>query len=362
MLRYVEPNRPAMLRPASRTSIRTALRIVVALSLLPLLAPSTARAAAPIEGSFTVEGVERPFAHVAAFYVKGETGRDVLVVASDQVLQIAELKKFVAADPAAVKRPPDSQPYVAVRYNESGKPLKFDGWADTSSFFGTGDFFTGSAKFADGRIVCAAKYEDRSAKSPIRFEFSIDAPIGLDTVAVVKPVGPVVAKLTGTFTVEGKPVKFGFVSAWPDMFFKERTVRLIFSELDHTAYSDADWKVDAGKYGAMLVVHQFENSSNLSYRLVHASRENDGSSGAGGIRTTAFNVFDDRVEGRVFTKGEQDFYGTKWSCDLQITAAFSRPAQPATPPTTATGTTPIAPNTDARTAPPPRPNRRRLTR
>jgi hypothetical protein len=354
MLHFVESNTP--------TATRSMLLIAAGFSLLLVSAPSAARAAAPIEGTFEVEGAVRPFAHVAAFYVKGEAGRDVLVVASDRVLQIAELKKFVADDPAAVRRPPDCQPYIAVRYDASGKPLRFDGWADTTSFFGDGVFFAGAAKFAEGRIVCGAKYDNRDAKSPTRFEFRIDAPIGLDAVAIVKPVGPVVPAVTGTCAIDGRPVKLTFVTARPDMFFKERTVRLIFSELDHTHDADAERNVEAGKYGGALVVDQFENSSNLSYRIVHAAHEKAGSSSAGGIQTTAFNVFDDRVEGRIFTKGEQDFWGTKWSADLKITAAFSRPAQSATPPTTHPSATPVAPNATAPAPPTQRTNRRRLTR
>lgn len=288
--------------------------------------------AAPIEGSYQVDTSIAKLASVVAFEVKGDDEPEIVLVASDRPIPTAKIKEALAKDAEASDWLPLKQAYLVVRYSRAGKPLKCKGSFDGGSFMLGGEDIQSTVKFADGRVQGDAKLvRDPEKTFVIAFEMKLDLALGLDgaTPAVAKPTGPVVPTVNGTFTGNGRQAKLAFVSARPgEPFGDGPTIDLIFTEKDHTRDPRAAMNAGFGRYGSALVISLHEEGDIFGCQVAHAAHPKGTFSSSGNIATTSFNVFDDRLDGAIATKGEQETFGQTWNVDIKFAAAYARPSKP----------------------------------
>jgi hypothetical protein len=131
------------------------------------------------------------------------------------------------------------------------------------------------------------------------------------------------SSVSGLFKGNGKEAKLAFVSARKGEPFADKpTTVLILTEKDHSKDKRADIKAGFGDYGSALVITFNDEGKIVGCVIAHSAHKKSGFSSVGNITMTDFKRDDGKIQGKISTKGEQEFFGDKWEINL----SFKTPA------------------------------------
>ena len=137
--------------------------------------------------------------------------------------------------------------------------------------------------------------------------------------ALVAPARAADPPVSGTFTGDGKEAKLAFVTAFKDEPFNDKpTLKLVFTEKDHSRDPKPHIKAGFGDYGSALVLTVHHDGKVVGCEVAHAAHKMPGFSSVGKIQTSDFKVADGKVSGKVRTDGEVETFKQKWRVDIRF--------------------------------------------
>ena len=286
-------------------------------------------AAKPGEGTLMLEDKNHTLSHALA-YETTANGEDVIaVVLSGQAISGEELKKSQETEKKGGFAD-FRKPFLILEFTKAGQ-LKFWSAAAGGTSIGRRDAgkATGELKLQDGKVSGkASQPRDTEGMFPTAFDVRFDVKLlaageSLPATAVKKP-GPaanVKPTVTGMFKGNGKEAKIAYVSAhWQEPFGDKPSMKLVFTEKDHSKAKKPDFDANFGKFGGALIISLHEDGSIFGCQVVHSAHKKQGFSSIGQIRTNNFQYQDGKVEGELLTDKELEFFGDTWEVNLKFLA------------------------------------------
>jgi len=139
-------------------------------------------------------------------------------------------------------------------------------------------------------------------------------------VAVV-PAAAADPPVSGKFTGNGKEAKLEFASARKgEPYLDKPTIRLIFTEKDHSKDKRPDIAAGFGDFGSALIVTVKEDGKIIGCLVAHSGHEKKGFNSLGSIAMSDYKAADGKVTGKIKTNGVVDTFGEKWQVDIRFEA------------------------------------------
>ena len=329
--------------------MRHAILVVSTLICATTAATTPADDSKPVAGALWLGERVIPLVHIVAYETKVDDEALIAVIASDRKISLEAIRTALKEGKGSDENLSLNQPYLKLVFQKSGEAVQCVGSAN-GTFFTTG---SQSSQFAihDGKAQGHAELEVQGEGNLTRsFEIKFDVPIGLNAPpqATVKRTGPVKPSVSGTFKGNGKDAKLAYVTARRGEPFADKpSIKLVFTEKDHTKDSRADFKAAFGDYGSALIISLHEDGSIFGCEVSHTALENKTFSSIGSIRCESFDVTDGQLTGHLKTEGEVETFDQTWEVDIKFTAPFGD-----TKPAAAQSTTATKPRVSPKTPPP----------
>lgn len=285
--------------------------------------------AKPGEGTLMLEDKNHTLSNALAYEttVNGEDA--IAVVLSGQAISSEELKKSQETEKKGGFAD-FRKPFLILDFTKAGQ-LKFWSAAAGGTSIGRREAgkATGELKMQDGRVSGkASQPRDAEGMFPTAFDVRFEAKLlaaGESLPATVKkapgPAANVKPTVTGLFKGNGKEAKIAYVSAhWQEPFGDEPSMKLVFTEKDHSKVKKPDFDAAFGKLGSALIVSLHEDGSIFGCQVVHTAHSKQGFSSIGSIRTNNFKYEDGKVEGELTTDKQVDTFGETWEVNLKFVA------------------------------------------
>ena len=123
--------------------------------------------------------------------------------------------------------------------------------------------------------------------------------------------------VSGKFTGDGKEAKVAFVSAHKGEPLADKpTIKLVFTEKDHSKNPKPWIKAGFGDYGSALVITVYHDGQIVGCEVAHTAHKMPGFSSLGSIKTSDFKLADGKVSGKIKTDGEVETFKQKWQVDI----------------------------------------------
>jgi hypothetical protein len=127
--------------------------------------------------------------------------------------------------------------------------------------------------------------------------------------------------VSGKFTGNGKEAKLLFATAQKsEPYLDKPTIKLIFTEKDHSKDKRADFKAGFGDYGSALIITVKEDGKIIGCVVAHSAHEKKGFNSLGSIAISDYKAADGKVSGKIKTDGVVDTFGEKWQVDIRFEA------------------------------------------
>jgi hypothetical protein len=127
--------------------------------------------------------------------------------------------------------------------------------------------------------------------------------------------------VSGLFKGNGKEAKLAHVSAYKGEPSRDRpTIRLVFTEKDHSKNKDPRVKAFFGEYGSALMITVTHDGQVVGCEVIHSAHKKSGFTDIGRMKTTDFKVEGGKVKGQLTTEGELETFGEKWEVKLKFEA------------------------------------------
>ena len=140
--------------------------------------------------------------------------------------------------------------------------------------------------------------------------------------ALVLAAGPALAAdppVSGKFTGDGTEAKLVFVTASKgEPFADKATIRLVFTEKDHSKDAKAYIKAGFGDYGSALIITVHPDGKIIGCEVAHTAHKRSGFSSVGSIAMSDFKMADGKIAGTIKTDGEVDTFKQKWQVDIKF--------------------------------------------
>ena len=285
--------------------------------------------AKPGGGTLMLEDKNHSLSNALAYETTVNGEEAIAVVLSGQAISGEDLKKSrdLEKDGGFADF---RKPFLILDFTKAGQ-LKF--WSAAAGGTSIGrrgaGKATGELKMQDGRVSGkASQPRDTEGMFPTAFDVRFDVKLlaaGESLPATVKkPPGPaanVKPTVTGLFKGNGKEAKIAYVSAqWQEPFSGKPSMKLVFTEKDHSKVKKPDFDAAFGKLGSALIISLHEDGSIFGCQVVHSAHSKQGFSSIGSIRTNNFKYEDGKVEGELTTDKEIDTFGEKWEVNLKFVA------------------------------------------
>lgn len=285
--------------------------------------------AKPGEGTLMLEDKNHTLSHALAYETTVNGEEAIAVVLSGQAISGEALKKSRDLEKgggfADFKRP-----FLILDFTKAGQ-LKF--WSAAAGGTSIGRRGAGKAigelKMQDGRVSGkASQSRDTEGMFPTAFDVRFDVKLlaaGESLPATVKkapgPAANVKPTVTGLFKGNGKEAKIAYVSAhWQEPFGDKASMKLVFTEKDHSKVKKPDFDAAFGKLGSALIISLHEDGGIFGCQVVHTAHSKQGFSSIGSIRTNNFKYEDGKVEGELTTDKQVDTFGETWEVNLKFVA------------------------------------------
>jgi hypothetical protein len=125
--------------------------------------------------------------------------------------------------------------------------------------------------------------------------------------------------VSGVFKGNGQDAKLAYVSALKGQSFSNKpTIVMVFTEKDHSKDKDSRTNAIFGKHGCALVITINEDGKIVGCQVVHNALKHDSFGTAGVVKMGDFKLENGKLQGKLSTGGEDDFFGDKWEVDIKF--------------------------------------------
>jgi hypothetical protein len=127
--------------------------------------------------------------------------------------------------------------------------------------------------------------------------------------------------VSGVYKGNGQEAKLAYVSSKKGETFADKpTIVLVFTEKDHSKAKKPDFDALFGKYGSALIITVHEDGSVVGCQVAHTALKKSGFSSVGRIKMSDFKLENGKMQGKLSTGGEDEFFGDKWEVDIKFQA------------------------------------------
>jgi hypothetical protein len=123
--------------------------------------------------------------------------------------------------------------------------------------------------------------------------------------------------VSGIFKGNDRPAKLGFVSAHKGTPVAGKdTIKLVFTEKDHSKDEQPDLKALFGNYGTALVIGIQTDGKVVTCDVAHEAFKQKLISSPGSIKMSDFKSEGGQISGKLATDGKAEAFGEIWEVNL----------------------------------------------
>ena len=125
------------------------------------------------------------------------------------------------------------------------------------------------------------------------------------------------SEVSGIFKGNDQPAKLMFVSAQKGTAFAGTdTIKLIFTEKDHSKDERPDLKALFGDYGGALVIGIQPDGKVVTCDITHEALKQKPISSPSSVKMSEFKNENGQISGKLVTDGKQEAFGQTWEVNL----------------------------------------------
>jgi hypothetical protein len=125
------------------------------------------------------------------------------------------------------------------------------------------------------------------------------------------------SEVSGVFKGNGQPAKLAFVSAHKGTpVAGKETIKLLFTEKDHSKDERPDLKALFGDYGSALVIGVEPNGKVVTCDVAHEAHKQKPISAPASVKMSDFKNEAGQISGKIATDGKQEAFGQTWEVNL----------------------------------------------
>jgi len=125
------------------------------------------------------------------------------------------------------------------------------------------------------------------------------------------------SEVSGIFKGNDQPAKLAFVSAHKGTLVRgKETIRLVFTEKDHSKDEQPDLKALFGNYGSALVIGIELNGKVVTCDVVHEAHQQKPISSPASVKMSEFKNEGGQISGKIATDGKAKAFGQTWEVNL----------------------------------------------
>jgi hypothetical protein len=129
--------------------------------------------------------------------------------------------------------------------------------------------------------------------------------------------GAVDSEVNGIFTGNDQPAKLAFVSAHKGSpVAGKETIKLVFTEKDHSRDPQPELKALFGDYGSALVIGIESDGKIVTCDIAHEAHKPKPISSPASMKMSDFKNEDGQLSGKIATNGKQEAFGQTWEVNL----------------------------------------------
>jgi hypothetical protein len=126
------------------------------------------------------------------------------------------------------------------------------------------------------------------------------------------------SEVKGSFIGDGKPAKLAFVSAHKGaMIANKETIKLVFTEKDHSKEKSPNLKALAGEFGSALIVTLYpDNGRIIGGDVAHEAHAQKPFVAFQALTMSDFKNEGGQISGRLATAGKVEIFKQTWEADI----------------------------------------------
>ena len=130
-------------------------------------------------------------------------------------------------------------------------------------------------------------------------------------------LGAADSEMSGVFNGNDQPAKLAFVSVHKGTpVAGKETVKLVFTEKDHSKDAQPDLKALFGDYGSALVVGIQTDGKVVTCDIAHQALTQKPISSPTSVKMSEFKNEAGQISGKLATDGKQEAFGQTWEVNL----------------------------------------------
>ena len=124
-------------------------------------------------------------------------------------------------------------------------------------------------------------------------------------------------EVSGIFKGNDQPAKLAFVSAHKGTpIAGKETIKLVFTEKDHSKDERPDLKALFGDYGSALVIGIEPNGKVVTCDVAHQAHKQKPISSPASLKMSEFKNEGGQISGKIATDGKAEAFGQTWEINL----------------------------------------------
>jgi hypothetical protein len=141
--------------------------------------------------------------------------------------------------------------------------------------------------------------------------------VAVIAVAVTQPMSAAESEVSGVFKGNDQPANLAFVSAHKGTpIAGKETVKLVFTEKDHSNDAQADLKALFGNYGSALIIGIQPDGKVVTCDIAHQALTQKPISSPTSVKMTEFKNEGGQMSGKLATDGKQEAFDQTWEVNL----------------------------------------------
>jgi hypothetical protein len=139
----------------------------------------------------------------------------------------------------------------------------------------------------------------------------------LAVVLIAGQLGAADSEVSGIFKGNDQPAKLAFVSAHKATpVGGKETIKLVFTERDHSKDEQPDLKALFGDYGSALVIGIEPNGKVVTCDVVHEAHKQKPINSPASVKMSEFRNESGQISGKIATDGKAEAFGQTWEVNL----------------------------------------------
>lgn len=152
-----------------------------------------------------------------------------------------------------------------------------------------------------------------------RSAFSVVSRVILLALLVTAASASAESEVNGVFKGNEQPAKLAFVSAHKGTAVGgKETVKLVFTERDHSKDGQPELKALFGDYGSALVIGMLPDGKVVTCDVRHEAHTQKPISSPASVKMSDFKAEGGQISGRLATAGKEEAFGQTWEVDVRF--------------------------------------------